>query len=201
MKKKTRIFMMSMGALLIAAAGIGATLAYFTDTADESNTITMGHVDIDLSEPSFPESGKIENVLPGQKIIKDPTVSLNEGSEDAHVRIKLEFENLEEEKAAQLLSQNPDGSYKYLNININDWRFSDGYFYYTEIMKPGYAMKLFSEVTIPSDWNNEMADRSFEINVKAEAIQAANFTPSVFNGVYGWFYEDGEAVTAEKYKD
>jgi predicted ribosomally synthesized peptide with SipW-like signal peptide len=48
MRKK--LVALSMAALMLAALVIGGTLAYFTDTDDESNTFTVGKVDIQLNE-------------------------------------------------------------------------------------------------------------------------------------------------------
>ena len=48
---------------------------------------------------------------------------------------------------------------------------------------------------------NEVADTSFTISIKAEAIQADHFTPTTNDAdqITGWNYSDGTAVTAENY--
>ena len=92
--KKKKITTLVASLALVGAVAFGATLAYFTDSDNATNTITMGHVDIDLTEPNYPggeEGGKIENVVPNQNIVKDPTITLVEGSEDAYVRAKIEY--------------------------------------------------------------------------------------------------------------
>jgi len=38
---------------------------------------------------------------------------------------------------------------------------------------------IFDEVMIPSTWGNEMAEKTFRMNVVAELIQADNFTPTL----------------------
>ena len=55
-RKKVATLMVSLG--LLSVVGVGATLAYFTDNAEQENIITMGHVDIDLTEESNGEEGK-----------------------------------------------------------------------------------------------------------------------------------------------
>ncbi|HPY37329.1 MAG TPA: TasA family protein, partial [Clostridia bacterium] len=98
MKKK--ILVISLTVSLIAIAALGATLAYFTDTKDVTNTFTMGNVKIELKEivgyendqPTYgePTDGKVDfgTVLPGSEIIKAPFVK-NIGANDAYVQLKV----------------------------------------------------------------------------------------------------------------
>lgn len=83
MKKK--ILTLSLVVALAATAIIGGTLAYFTDTETETNTFTMGNVDIELEE-IFPEN----ELHPGEEnaLQKEVTVK-NIGSEDAYMWIEL----------------------------------------------------------------------------------------------------------------
>ena len=55
--KKLKTLVASLA--LVGAIAVGATLAYFTDSQEAVNTITMGHVDIDLDEPNFPDDKEI----------------------------------------------------------------------------------------------------------------------------------------------
>ena len=76
-KKKLAVLLTTVS--LLGVVGIGSTLAYFTDKTDVNNTVTMGNVNISLTEPEFDKltngSKKITDVLPGQVIEKDPTTS------------------------------------------------------------------------------------------------------------------------------
>ena len=212
MKNKKLISMIAAVAL-VAVVGIGATLAYFTDKDDASNIVTMGHVDIDLKEPNFSggaDGGEIKNVTPGQEISKDPTVKVENGSEKAYIRLKLEVTGLDDAHKAQLLAKNTNGTYKYLDIDMDKWTESNEYFYYTGnkgtgqldgVLVAGESVTLFEHVTIPGDeWKNEVVDTAFNIVITAEAIQADNFTPKTVNGVYGWFTSDNQGITAENYR-
>ena len=178
---------------LVAALGVGATLAYFTDSDTALNTITMGKVDIELDEPDWDEDnpdGEIDEIKPGQEIVKDPTITVKANSEDAYLRAKITYKDLTPEQAKQLEA----------NIAIqNGWvKSSDGYFYYQYVVgKANFDQKIifFNKVTIPAEWGNEMAEKRFRIDVQAEAIQADNFTPETDNGVInGW-----NDVTPETY--
>ena len=46
----------------------------------------MGHVDVDLEEPGWENPN---NVQPGNKYLKDPQISVVDGSEDAYLRAKV----------------------------------------------------------------------------------------------------------------
>lgn len=103
MKKKILSLCM-VGAL--AATAVGGTLAYFTDTDENTNVFTVGNVDITLDEALVEKEGDtyktvdgdrvIENeyklIYPGAVLPKDPTVH-NEGNNDAYVRVQVTIAN------------------------------------------------------------------------------------------------------------
>lgn len=103
MKKKILSLCM-VGAL--AATAVGGTLAYFTDTDENTNVFTVGNVDITLDEALVVKAGDtyktvdgdrvIENeyelIYPGAVLPKDPTVH-NEGNNDAYVRVQVTIAN------------------------------------------------------------------------------------------------------------
>ena len=72
----------------------------------------------------------------------------------------------------------------------------NGYFYVQEIMEANDTFVLFDKVVIPTLLGNEMAEKTFNINVVVELIQADNFTPGTdANGnIDSW-----GTVTIEKY--
>lgn len=201
--KGNRIALFSLSLAAVAAIGTGATLAYFTDSASAENVITMGHVDIEVTEPGFHyENNTITNVVPNQVIVKDPTITVDEESEDCYVRAKITMEGLTEKQQEQLLAG--------INVNAdekaenNKWfPGADGYYYYNEKLTAEDSVKLFTKVTIPENWGNEVVDSSFQIVVSAEAVQADNFEPAVdeVSGmISAWIYGDRTPVTAETYR-
>lgn len=196
---KKKLAMLTLSLVLIATVGVGATLAYFTDSDAATNTITMGHVDIDLDEPNYDpddpntpedegEDNTITDIIPGEVITKDPTITVAQGSADAYLRASITLgDNLNETQKAELLA----------GIEINDgWVLAeDGYYYYQSKVTAGDSAVLFNEVTIPATWGNEVADLTLTIDVAAEAIQADNFEPEMADGVIvGW-----NDVTPETY--
>ena len=68
MKKKITAICLCVA--LLAVAIVGATLAYFTDTDNATNTFTVGNVSIDLIESRFHREG---NDNSGDTSIPDPT--------------------------------------------------------------------------------------------------------------------------------
>ena len=84
MKKK--ILVLCLVVALAVTAVVGGSLAYFTDTDNETNTFTTGKVDITLNETFNEQTAKL---LPGKDIAKIVNVTNNE--EDAYVRLHIAF--------------------------------------------------------------------------------------------------------------
>ena len=184
MSKKTKIIIACI--CIVAVIAIAGITAYFTDIATVTNHTKMGIVDIELKEYTLDEDGnKIdwqnkENVLPGEIISKIPEISCVEGSADCYVRAKVlinaKDENLAQDEKMLTLDN--------LNVDTNKWMYNsqDGYFYYKEILtdKSG-SVTMFTQVDIPSEWDNKWSLEEISIDITAEAIQARNFTPDFSN--------------------
>lgn len=107
MKKKGIVIVLAM--LLALCIGVGATLAFITvETQSIKNTFTYGDINIDLWESEIKADGtlgdkksslnsKVEQsgfkMIPGNTIAKDPTVTVNKGSEACWLFIKIEKGN------------------------------------------------------------------------------------------------------------
>ena len=181
---------------LVGILVIGATLAWFTDSADITNTFTMGDVRIDLWE-TCPETGdrtddgiEFDDVVPNETVDKDPTVTLQPGSQDAYIRMMFDIisddipvEYIDELRAsltAQILAYDA-GARWYLG--------DSGWFYFQTILTEGELATLFETVTIPSTWSSAAAGGSFNIVIYAQAVQAAYFDDAlVMNNetIVGW---------------
>ncbi len=180
---KKKLLTMVLALVLIGAVGVGATLAYFTDNDSATNVVTMGHVDVELTEPTFDtedgtEDNSISGVTPGQVIAKDPTITLAEESLDAYVRVKLAVNGLDDAAAAAVLDA----------LDIQEgWTLVDGYYYYADkLTQENNTAVLFTEVTIPYEWNNDYAEAEFTIDVAVEAIQADNLAADFFAEDGSW---------------
>lgn len=107
MKKSKRMLckflLLTSSALLLVSLTMGVTLAYLTDTDEVDNTFTVGNVAITLDEASIGADGDATtgdrvkkneyHLLHGHKYHKDPTVHVDEKSEDGWLFVKLEKEN------------------------------------------------------------------------------------------------------------
>lgn len=220
---KKKLLAMMMSVALIGAIGVGATLAYFTDSETATNVVTMGNVDIDLDEPGFDndddkKDNKIENITPGEVITKDPTITVKESSQAAYVRATVTFKGLTYKQQNELIEkiqfcmgeedESPlwniitNVSMSEDDLSMDDWDV-ELVCYYKNVVEPGQSVVLFDEVIVPETWGNEVADKTFEIVVKGEAIQADNFTPAkdADGNIIGWNYSDGTAITVENYDE
>lgn len=183
MKRKSIIVVLSLLAIIL----VSGALAYFTDTATVTNKATMGNVDIELKEYTMNGTEKVEwtnitNVLPGDTISKIPEITCATGSADCYVRAKVTITCADEtlNNSAVITKDN-------LNVDDTKWYYADGYFYYrTPLTTESEAAVVFTEVTIPSTLNNDWANKESNIDVKVDAIQAANVTPDFTSAGEVW---------------
>ncbi len=166
MKAKKKILSLALAASLAAVAIVGSSLAYFTDKEEKTNILTIGNVDITLTEPNWDAAGAEEakEMYPGEAVAKDPTVT-NVGANPAFVRVKVEWpEDVE-------LSVRTD----YQDDKLGDnWELhTDGYYYYTKVLQMGETTDaLFDQIVLSTETTNGDAETPYNIVVTAEAIQA-----------------------------
>lgn len=195
---------------------IGGTLAYFTDEDHKENRAHTGRVHISLEEPTFEENteGTYKmDVLPNQTVVKDPTITVEEGSADCYVRVRMDIKGLEDLKdnfdvayADQLedalLVENdakeliPLAEYGW---NKNE---EDGYYYFTDKQSAKDQIHVFDALTIPRNWGNEVKKKTITLEITAEAIQAEGFKPKQDKEgkIRGWEYSDGSQIDVETYE-
>lgn len=187
MKKNKKVKAIIVGVSVAAVVGVAGIVAYFTDTATVTNHASMGIVDIDLKEYTLDSNGrKVDwadktNVLPGDTIDKIAEINVVDGAADCYVRAKVEITCRDEDLAEDSRMLTLDN----LNVSATNWYYceADGYFYYKTILKSGDSpITLFSEVSIPSSWDNDWSLEQLSIDVTAEAIQSKNFTPNFSAG-------------------
>ena len=79
-KRKLAALLLALALLMGCAAG--ATLAWLIDTTDPIvNTFTVGNINITLTETGAQNNAKSFKMIPGDDIEKDPTVTVEGGSE------------------------------------------------------------------------------------------------------------------------
>lgn len=196
MKKKIVALCLCI-ALAVVAIG-GATLAYFTDqTTEVKNTFTVGNVKITLSEPSWVEDNA--KMVPGTTIAKDPTITVNAGSERAYTFMKVQLST----DFAKLLKDYATA--KRLDLTTNDGQNALINAWFTSTVNPkvmsinttenyvilgvlspknaGESVKYFDAVKVPADVTNDMikANGDYNIIITAYAVQASGIEGSNTN--------------------
>ena len=90
MKKKIALSIAAIA--LVICCAVGGTLAWLTDkTGPVVNTFTVGNIDITLAETT----GNSYKMVPGNTITKDPKVTVEGGSEDCWLFVKVEKSNFD----------------------------------------------------------------------------------------------------------
>lgn len=118
MKTRSKALLLTLCAVLLVAASVLGTMAYLTSTDEVKNTFTVGKVKINLDEakvgldgtPVEPAARVKSNeykLMPGHTYTKDPTVTVEKGSESSYVRMKVTFNN-----AADIIALCTDPEYK-----------------------------------------------------------------------------------------
>lgn len=88
--KKVKALATLAASALVVGGVVGGTLAWLTDTADPvTNTFTTSNIDIDLTETTGGDQ-KEYKMVPGYTIEKDPTVTVEAGSEACYLFVKVE---------------------------------------------------------------------------------------------------------------
>ena len=200
MKTARKVLLLVLCAALLVSATVMGTLAYLTSDDEVVNTFTVGDVEIILDEAPVDENGQEEegdrvkaneyHLLPGGSYDKDPMVTVIGGSEAAYIRMLVTVTKLD-----ALIENFPDdvaedGTFLLQNWvagwDASKWEFigvADGVyeFRYIETVEKSADNQelepLFTQVIVPEDATNEQmaASDGIEINVVAQAIQAAGF--------------------------
>ena len=205
--KKFKALLVVACALLLVAASVFGTMAYLTSTDTVTNTFTVGKVKITLDEAKVGTDGKAltgsdaarvqtnsYKLMPGHTYTKDPTVTVEAGSEASYVRqmVTVTFDKVLTD--AQLATQ-LDGIFTGYDANWvrNDKKVEtktkDGAKYTVITYEYRYKDKvaatttdsklpaLFTGIKVPETWTNDdlAALGNIEINIVAHAIQADGF--------------------------
>ena len=119
MNKTKKALLMTLCAGCLVVTTVFGTLAYLTDTDAVTNTFTVGSVYLKLDETDVKPDGTLDtdnrvqeneyHLLPGHTYIKDPTVTVEAGSEESYVRMLVTLNyatELKEIFGDQFLPQN-----------------------------------------------------------------------------------------------
>lgn len=190
MKKRMLTAALALCCLAVLATG---TLAYFTAEKTTQNVITMGSLKMELVELNADGQPwtDVENIVPGMEVTKKAYVE-NNGSVDFYTRVKITTRYVNEQG-----KKLPELNTGLVELNLSeDWKLDeDGFYYYTESVKPGEETEpLFTTVTFSTEMGNEYQNVKVIIDLDAQAVQSRNNGESALEAT-GWpeSEEGGEA--------
>lgn len=198
--KKSKALILALCAIVVMVGSVLGTLAFLTDRDTVVNTFTVGNVDITVDEADVDLNGEPtggsrvkENkyhLIPGSTYIKDPTMTVKSGSEEAYVRMLVKINCMAELDAifapqgADLLSifnGHDAATWLYEGVKRDAASNTVTYeFRYKEPVVPGSTDvaldALFESITVPGFVSGEDLEtvKDLEISVVGHAIQKAN---------------------------
>lgn len=198
---------------ILAIAGAAGTLVSFMKRSGQEmkEVVSLGRVNLRIEEPKFSgqyDGNLLAGLLPGQAVEKDPVIVLGENSEDAYIRVRIEYggvleadennteeEEREREKRVRELEEG-------INFSEGWLKGRDAFYYYQKKVPSGSRIPFFTQVTIPESWGNEISEQAFSIDLTAEAVPADYFDPWSEDEegnllIEGWYYTDGTPVGME----
>ncbi|MEE0840692.1 MAG: SipW-dependent-type signal peptide-containing protein [Acutalibacteraceae bacterium] len=200
--KKIKIISLVMCAVLLISAAVAGTFAYLMDTDEAVNVFTVGNVKMLLDETDVDENGVKESdnrvkentyhLVPGKEYIKDPTVTVLKGSEEAYVRMLVTISDMADLKTVlgndflpenyidgwdsnvwtcTSVKDNGDNTVTYefrYKSTVNAYKSSENI-----VLSP-----LFQKLTVPSELDGDELDliKEAKITVQGNAIQKSGFS-------------------------
>lgn len=172
--------------LLIALAGVGATLAYFTAATERTNVASIGNVRIDAT---VEQSGS-SKIFPGVAFDDKKVTIRNTGSNDAYIRLRVEA-------PANLDSNLYTFSLK--GVGAGKYKQSGGYVYLKDrLPKNSGPIELTSEITLSPYYESGQASADLRFKVYVEAIQTEHIGTGD-DGFPLWLLDDGSAIEILEY--
>ncbi len=184
---KKSLITMLVALCLVAALGVGATLAYLTSQSDTvTNTFTIGKVKVALTEFQKNDQGvRVEKakgedgfnytrIVPGATLSKIPVATVLAESEDCYLFVKIDNPNTTitvgdlAEGWTALGNDYPGVYYRTVDYNKDNAQNFD----------------VFTEVTVSDDINEKATFKP--INIKAYAIQRLGFDTEESTVVDAW---------------
>ncbi|MBE5781541.1 MAG: hypothetical protein E7328_06975 [Clostridiales bacterium] len=206
MRNKTKALLVALCAVMLVAVGILGTLAYLTSSDTAVNTFTVGKVAIKLDEakvdpvtgaavtPSERVKENSYHLMPGHSYVKDPTVTVLDGSEDCYVRMLVKVNDISKLTSAMPKAAFPtfyNGDLFLLQTLCGGWDkdvwlyegYNNGEYefrYHKAVNGKGGDNELpalFSTITVPGEITSDLMPNlaGVEITVVAQAIQADGF--------------------------
>ena len=179
--------------LAIAAVG-GATMAWFTDAEELTNTFTAGTLIIDADDEWRELIGEDwTNANPGDCKEKDFTVK-NDGTKRMFVRFSFDGAWVTPLPNAPVgfVPDNDLVTIKPAVGDLDNWTFVDGYWYYNGLLESGDEITFTFLVCLDGPGaDNDYQGAKFAITFNFEAIQVTN---EAVNDVWGVYWDEGTSA-------
>ena len=160
------IAIITLSILLLAAIGIGITLAYFTASTNVTGNITLG----DPVTISITQGGATASSLtfPGEAL---PGTVYSQA-----IGVQAPAEMTEALMRAKLTISNTDGATTNVEATTTgDWQTGeDDYYYYNGTVNASDQIDFITAITVPTSLTNADANKTFTVDVVVETIQQAN---------------------------
>ena len=146
------------------------TLAYYSTIGKATNVVTSGDIQFIIHEKTdqgtdFPVEGVY--IMPGDVVSKKVSVE-NICTHPFYLRVKIVYGVDAQELSAE-------DCFK-LNIDENNWKYHEGWYYYTGIVEPNQTTPdVFSKVEIVgSKVDNSYLGKTLSLSVIAHVVQSEN---------------------------
>lgn len=186
-------FIATLGATaLIGAIGVGSTFAYLTSQTDAvTNTFSVGDVEISLDETDYdnPEGERVTeneygNLVPGQTVVKDPTVHVEKDSVESYVFMTVEGVHYDEEH--QILYTD----------DLKTDKINTAWTYVSETE----GVLLFKHAPVPAATEEKDLEPLFgKVTVKEEVEESGELTPIIVKAyaIQKYGFENAESAAEE----
>lgn len=166
-----KILLLVSAVVLIAAIGIGSTLASITTATTGINVVTLGNVKIKVSHRQ--EEAEKVSLIPNVWVDFNRITIENAGSRDAFLRVKLGSPTLSDVEMAVKEDSN--------------WKIYKDYAYYKHPVSPNQLVSFVGQIKLPAqvekqNQHNASTDsyqvtkdslpQGFQMDVQAESLQA-----------------------------
>lgn len=166
---KSRLAVLSLIAMVLTLL-VQPSLAYYTTLRTATNVVTSGKLELTIREMTdqgteFPREGIY--VMPGDVVSKMVTVE-NTCEHPFYLRVKLVYGIDSQALPAEDCVK--------LNIDSENWKLKDGWYYYVGTLLPGEETPyVFSHVEIVGNKvDNRYLGKTLTLSVIAQAVQSEN---------------------------
>jgi len=174
-----------LGGILLVF-GIGCSVYIFAAQRESVSVVSLEPVQLDiclLSSGEKCEEDQLTGLIPGEKVEREPAVILEGDSPEAYIRVSVVFggalgasaeENEEECRERLERTQELRERIRFCEGWLEG---EDGCYYYQKKVTPGSIVPVYEQITIPEDWDNDIAGKAFTLELSAEAVRSEDLEP------------------------